>query len=177
MSFHIMQVVSKISLVITALTLDGCIIHPLEPPSIRQMTQLETRQLQTRDYTGAEPINVMKSIIAALQDEGYIISNVNERLGLITAAMERREEDTELKNHVRFMYGAGIGTYQTTKRFEASVTTTEHERVISLRINIIEKALSNSGGVIWSQPVQDTMTYQNIFSKIDKSVFLQKQKL
>lgn len=179
MSFLTMQPASKFRLAVVLLLgelLAGCATTPTPPPN-PQMSQLEIRQLQSREYDGADSKAAMKALIAALQDDGYIVSSANEALGLVTAAMEVNMEDTGTKNASEFWMGPGSGTYQTTKRHEVSATASSHANSVRIRINIVAKALTNTGGMIWSQPVLDAATYQSIFSKIDKSVFLQKQKM
>ena len=69
------------------------------------------------------------------------------------------------------------GTYQTTKRFEATGTIRKHQNIIRVRINIVAKALTNTGGIVWSQPVNEWQFYQNLFSKIDKAIFIEKQNI
>ncbi|MDP6527513.1 MAG: hypothetical protein QF858_01365 [Candidatus Pacebacteria bacterium] len=154
----------------------GCVSSP-KPPEQPKLSQLQIRQLQIKEYSDVEPAVVMKSVISALQDEGYIIGTANENLGLISAAKEVFEEDASTKGYVKFMYGAGVGTYQTTKRFETTATVRKHQKVIRVRINIIAKALTNAGGIVWSQPVYDGNFYQILFSKIDKAIFIEKQNI
>ncbi len=148
-----------------------------KPPPIPQLTQLELRQLQTREYSSVDLNIATKAVIAALQDEGFIVATASPELGLVTAAMEIYEVDKATKGSVEFWYGSGMGTYQTTKRFETSTTVEKYGEGIRIRINIVAKAISNSGGNIWSQPVYDAKMYQSIFSKLDKALFLQKEKM
>ena len=180
MILPIMRHVSKACLLVLAVSLallaGGC-ATPEGPPPLPKLTQIQVRQLQTREYEVPDPVPVMKAVIAALQDEGFIISTANTEVGLVTAIMDMREEDEATKGWVEFWYGPGMGTYQTTKRFEASATVQKHDDKVRVRINIIAKALNNAGGIIWSQPVYDSKVYQRIFTKIDKSIFLLKQNI
>ena len=155
----------------------GCSPPAPMPPPFQEMTQLEVRELQSREFNGVKIEKVMKAVVSALQDEGFIISNADSTLGIITAALEIYEEDKATKDWLKFNYGGGVGTYQTTKRIETSSNIREYGGKIRVRINIVAKALSNTGGIIWSQPVQDAQVYQNIFAKINKAVFLEKQNL
>lgn len=168
--------ISFIIILYLIIAVASCVSSP-KPPPAPEMTQLQIRQLQTREYESTNSLNVMKAVIAALQDEGYIISGANTELGLITAAMEIFEEDKATKAYIEFWYGSGMGTYQTTKRLEASATVREHEGKIRVRINIVAKAISNTGGTLWSQPVYNIAAYQELFSKIDKAIFLEKEKI
>ena len=166
-----------ILLAVSSLILNlGCASTPTAPEQ-PQLSQLQVRQLQTREYADVESTLVMRAVISAMQDEGYIVSTANEKLGLISSAKEIFEEDVSTKNSVEFWYGSGIGTYQTTKRFEATGTIRKHQNIIRVRINIVAKALTNTGGIVWSQPVYQGQFYQDIFSKIDKAIFIEKQNI
>lgn len=179
MIFHITPANSKTLLPITALAVllaSGCSTTP-GPPPLPEMTQLQVRQLQTREYDATDEKPVIKAVIAALQDEGFIISTVSLDLGLVTSAMEVRDEDKGTKGWSEFWYGPGMGTYQTTKRFEASATVQKLTTSVRVRINIVAKALTNTGGIVWSQPVYELDVYQKIFSKVDKSVYLSKESM
>lgn len=176
---HITQVASKRILVVFAigsLLLSACASTP-KPPALPEISQVQVRQLQTREYDSVDETLVIKAVVAALQDEGYIISAANPEIGLVTAAMEVVDLDKSTKAVAEFWWGSGMGTYQTTKRFEASATVQKHNNVVRVRINIIAKALTNAGGIIWSQPVYEAKVYQDIFSKVDKSVFLEKENI
>jgi hypothetical protein len=48
-------------------------------------TQLETRQIQTRDYDTLDKAMTMRSVIATLQDLGFTIDQADAELGTITA--------------------------------------------------------------------------------------------
>jgi len=182
MSFHTTQAVSSrlllplVCVVIILLLLFGCVSTP-KPPPVPKLTQLQIRQIQTREYSDINAKGVMKAVIAALQDDGFIISNADLDLGLISASVESYQLDEATKSYVEFWYGAGRGTYQTTKRIEASVTVQQHGETIKVRINLLAKAITNAGGLVWSQPIYDARVYQNLFAKVDKAVYLEKQNL
>ncbi|MDH5305531.1 MAG: DUF3568 domain-containing protein [Gammaproteobacteria bacterium] len=48
-------------------------------------TQLETRQIQTRQYDTLDKAMTMRSVIATLQDLGFTIDQADAELGTITA--------------------------------------------------------------------------------------------
>ena len=168
MTSPIMPAASKLLPAVLVLLLGGC-AGAEKPPSTEGMSQIEIRQLQSRSYAGAGEKTVMKAVIAALQDEGFIIASASPELGLVTASMEVNDEDKSSKQWVEFMYGKGMGNYQTTRRYEASATVQTKDADVRVRINITAKAMTNSGGTVWSQTVADPHFYQTIFSKIDKS--------
>jgi len=47
-------------------------------PVVKQMSQVETRVIQTREYEGKVLLSGMKAVIGALQDEGYLVNVANE---------------------------------------------------------------------------------------------------
>ncbi len=177
MSFHTTLVDSRILFVLIAISILSACAKTPKPPEQAQFTQLQIREMQTREYDSVSQKDVMKSVISALMDEGFIINATDNELGLITAAKETYALDESTKSIAEFNYGAGSGTYQTTLRSEASSIVNKHGDVIRVRITIVQKAVSNAGGNIWSQPLLDAQVYQGIFSKVDKSVFLEKEKI
>jgi len=48
-------------------------------------TQLETRQIQTREYDTLDKAMTMRSVIATLQDLGFTIDQADSELGTVTA--------------------------------------------------------------------------------------------
>ena len=154
----------------------GCQPPAPVPPPVPKRTQLQVRQIQTREYGKISSEAVLKSVIAALQDEGFIISNADLKLGLVTAFVETFELDEATKNWVHNTIRSGT-PYQTTKRVEASATVEKYGEIVRVRINLLAKAINNAGGIVWSQPIYDANIYQKLFAKVDKAVFLQKQNL
>jgi hypothetical protein len=154
----------------------GCAPTPTPPPQAK-VTSLQLRAMQTRTYDKVKVQIVMKSVMSALQDEGYILANADSTLGFIYGAKEKYEVDENTKAVAEFNMGSGSGTYQTTLRLEASATVRKYKDGVKVRINIIEKAISNTGGNIWSQPIHRAAIYQDIFLKVDKSLFLEKQNM
>jgi hypothetical protein len=65
------------------LTLSGCVTTPANVTGAG--TQLETRQIQTREYDTLDKSMTMRSVIATLQDLGFTIDQADAELGTITA--------------------------------------------------------------------------------------------
>ena len=68
---------------IGVLLLAGCAITPADVAG--PGTQLETRQIQTREYDTLNKAMTMRSVIATLQDLGFTIDQADAELGTITA--------------------------------------------------------------------------------------------
>jgi hypothetical protein len=65
------------------LILSGCVTTPANVTGAG--TQLETRQIQTREYDTLDKAMTMRSVIATLQDLGFTIDQADAELGTITA--------------------------------------------------------------------------------------------
>lgn len=177
MDFRIILAGSRFALIALALAaLGGCAKTPTPPP-LPQLTQLPVREMQIREYSGTSEPQVMKAVIAAFMDQGFMITSTDQALGLISAAKEVHSVDQATKGFAEFNLGPGAGTYQTTLRSEASSVVVMHGKAVRVRISIVQKSVSNAGGNIWSQPLYDSQGYQAIFTKVDKSIFWEKEKL
>ena len=65
------------------MSLAGCATTPADVAGAG--TQLETRQIQTREYDTLDKAMTMRSVIATLQDLGFTIDQADAELGTITA--------------------------------------------------------------------------------------------
>jgi hypothetical protein len=65
------------------LILGGCVTTPANVAGAG--TQLETRQIQTREYDTLDKAMTMRSVVATLQDLGFTIDQADAELGTITA--------------------------------------------------------------------------------------------
>lgn len=59
------------------------------PPDVTGAgSQLETRQIQTREYDTLDRAKTLRSVIATLQDLGFVIDTADLGLGTVTATRE-----------------------------------------------------------------------------------------
>lgn len=162
---------------ILAFSLSGC-MQPkniYEPAPLAEMSQMQWRSLQTREYESENEALIHKAIVTALQDEGFIVHSYNKDIGLISASVEYNQIDEATK---KFRTGNLQNGWQTIKKIEASATISPVKaKTYRLRINLVQKGISDNGGVLWSQPIAEQSTYNNLFTKIEKSIFLQKSNL
>lgn len=164
---------SVLSLVLVLLVSSGCITSP------SPKTQLEIREFQTRSYDTDDFKMVMKAVMNTLQDDGYIIEQANVDLGLLTG---KKEIDLEsgvevFLSSLLAALGGGETRYRKNSTTEASANISEFGDQIRIRINFQVKVLDNKGGVIKIYQVKDEKFYQEFFAKVDKAIFLAKEKL
>jgi len=175
------------SLLLATLTLLGGCIGAAQPPK----TQLEVRQYQTRDFDTSDTQLVMKAMLNVLQDDGYVVKNAVVDLGLITAEKEidvapgRSTSSGGLGGAVIFggpgggvvFGGDGPPTFRKTEARDFTGNVSALGQQTRVRVSFQRKILDNRGGVVEVSAIDDLTFYQDFFSRMDKSLFLQQQQL
>ena len=108
-------------------------------------SQLEIRQLQTREYDTLNKEMTLRSVVATLQDLGFIIDTADASIGTVTATRVYQEK-----------------SYET---YEMRMTITVRERKngrIAVRAN----------ARLHEEVIKNPRTYQDFFAALDKSMFL-----
>ncbi len=157
---------------ILALLAAGCATAPPEPPK----TQLQIREFQTRAYQTQDTKMVLKAMLNVLQDEGFIVKNASVELGLLTA---EKQMDVSSKSDV-FWSTLAYGKEATWKKayiMECTANVSDFGKDTKVRVNFQGKSLDNKGNILEIKHVDDEKYYQEFFSKVDKGIFIQKEKL
>jgi len=185
------QTVQNNSLLILALIgivsmISACtIVNTFQPPDAPK-TQLQTRQVQTREFDTNNVKLIMKAVINVLQDDGFIVKNAQLDLGLLTAQKEiDLSQSRGNSNDFWSEFFKGIDrnrsrnstdlTYSKIKIVESSVNISEFGKQTKVRANFQVKVLDNLGNPKEVYQVEDAKFYQDFFVKVDKGVFIQKQ--
>jgi hypothetical protein len=150
----------------------GCVPAVTAPPK----TQLEIREFQTRTYETNDSRMVMKSLLNVLQDDGYIVKNANVELGLLSAS---KEVDVESKGEafILTLLGGKEERWKKNSIIECSCNVGEFGKLTRVRVNFQLKVMDNKGGVIKVETIQDAKYYQEFFAKVDKGIYIGKQRL
>ena len=149
-------------------------------------TQLQTRQVQTREFDTNNVKLIMKAVINVLQDDGFIVKNAQLDLGLLTAQKEiDLSQSRGNSNDFWSEFFKGIDrnrsrnsndlTYSKIKIVESSVNISEFGKQTKVRANFQVNVLDNLGNPKEVYQVEDAKFYQDFFVKVDKGVFIQKQ--
>lgn len=72
--------------VLACMFVAGCAAKP--PDVTGAGSQLQTRQMQTREYDTLDRAKTLRSVIATLQDLGFVIDTADIDLGTVTATRE-----------------------------------------------------------------------------------------
>ena len=149
-------------------------------PSIPPIkTQLEVREFQTYTFDTADSKLVMKAMFNALQDEGYVVRNAVIELGLITATKEIDLAPGRYSDSI----GGGVFGWQAAPAYaklevnDFTGNVTELGEQTRIRISFQRKVLDSRGQVIEVHAIDDPAFYRDFFSRIDKSVYLQREHL
>ena len=150
-----------------------------EEDIITPMAQLEKRNYQSRDYAVSQKVMVMKAILNALQDDGYIIYNANPLLGFIYGVKDFDTSDTNIDISKEFglsktrlnMNGIKVAT------IEVNTNITEYNDTLKVRVNFKRKLLNTYGNAQFIDDVSEEEFYQDFYKKVDQALYLMKQKV
>ncbi|MBC8125346.1 MAG: hypothetical protein H7X70_06395 [Candidatus Kapabacteria bacterium] len=185
----------KSLLILCALSLivTSCTIINQAPPIVTPQTQLQTREIQTREFDTNDVKLIMKAMLNVLQDDGFVVKNAVPDLGLLTATKEIQITGgnngggdqfwSEVFESVFKSNKSSRNTptnrqeqrYNKFKQIEVSINISELGRRSKVRANFQAKILDNVGSPVEVYPIQDPKYYQEFFTKVDKGIFIQKQ--
>jgi len=153
-----------------ALLISGC--AATAPPQ----TQLQMREIQTKVYEGTDTRTLMKAVMYVLQDDGYIVRNGNIELGFINAY---KEMDVEELGEVIFMnlFGNSDSRWKKNTVYDVTANVMEYGNASRVRMTFQMKMMDNRGAVMRVEHIRDERFYQDFFEKVDKGLFIQKEKL
>ena len=146
---------------------------------ITPQTQLEKREFQTRSYQGTNKTVIMKAMLNVLQDEGFIVNNANPLLGFISGTKDFSTSDKTIDISKEF----GVSKAKLTLKgvrvatIEATANVTEFGKEMKVRINFKRKLLNQYGNAQKIEEITDANYYQDFYAKVDKAIFIQKQKI
>ena len=163
----------RLSIFILLSLLVACQHLSQTPPPLK--TQLQVRDFQTRTLTANKTDEVLSAVVEAFQDEGFMVKNVIPQIGLIVATREVDLEDSSEAFFKTFMLGQNA-MWKKNAIIEATANVKNQSGKIKVRLSFQEKVLNNHGGITSIKLIEDLKFYQNFFDKIEKSIFIEKQK-
>ncbi len=144
---------------------------------ITPLTQLEKRQFQTRTYNTQDNILAMKSILNVLQDEGFIVYNVNSLLGFIYGVKDFDMKDPNIDISKEFGVTKSRLNYNgvNVATLEVSVNVTPYGEKSRIRANFKRKLLNQYGNAQMINDIDEAEFYDEFFAKVDKALNMQKE--
>jgi len=119
---------------------------------------------------------IMKAMLNVLQDDGFIVKNAVTDLGLLSAEKTLDIENKGEAFLAAFFAGAQA-RWKKASVIECTANVSEYGNQSRVRVNFQLKILDNKGGIVEVKQILDEKYYQDFFSKVDKGIFIQKEKL
>ena len=158
-------------LLLAVLAVPGC--ATVAPPP---ETQLQLRAFQSRVYETQDTKMVLKAVLNVLQDEGFIVKGADSDLGFLTAMREMDVEDRRFSaSFARWL--SSKDRWDKTTTIEATANVTPILAKTRVRVNFQTKTVDNKGRISRIEVLHDEAFYQEFFAKVDKGVFIEKEKL
>lgn len=146
-----------------------------------QMSTLEVRSMQTKDYENADQLLVYKALINALLDREFVIKSSDSDAGVLiashtTTSLNAREAVSKAVGTYVFLglnWVFGDNNLDDTLTIDVSSNVTRLGKITKVRINAVAKKMNSDGEVVESRMIVDPAYYDSIFQQIEKSVFLE----
>lgn len=149
-----------------AASLTGCItVDSVFGEQDAQISNVELQALQTREYEATEE-QVFSAVIGAFQSYGFVVQSADRSTGLVIA---KTTSDAEI-NHLT---GVTRTEYNKATAFVERVS----DKRVSIRVSIVKHVSASGayGGHGEKEAMRTTpKIYQDIFAKIEHSLFLKK---
>ncbi len=170
-------------LLVTAVLAVGLLVAGCQqkiPKEALQLTpeSLAQRQAQTRRFDTSDEAMLLSASAAVLQDLGFNLDESETKLGLVVASKDR--DATEAGQVIgAILIAALIGAYvpiDKTQKIRASLVTKpfgETGDQMSVRITFQRIIWNDQGQVSKTEALTEPELYQEFFSKLSKSVFLE----
>lgn len=144
---------------------------------ITPSTQLEKRTFQTQTYNNIDQNKILKTVLNVLQDEGYLVYNVNSLLGFIYAVKDFDTTDPNIDISKEFGFTKSRLNYNGVKvaTLETAVNVTSYGDLVKIRINFKRKLLNQYGNAQFIDDVSDKEFYKNFYDKLDTALSIDKK--
>jgi hypothetical protein len=139
----------------------------------KQKSPIEIREMQTRLYDTTDTKMLMKAMLNVLQDDNFIIKQVNVEMGLFNATKETDVESGGERFWQTFWWGKAYATYRKNSIVDCTSNVSEFGDRMRVRANFQVKIMDNKGGCVLVQEIDDPEYYQKFFAKVDKGIFIE----
>jgi hypothetical protein len=138
---------------------------------------MQNRQMQTRRFATTDEGHLLSASTALLQDMGFTMEEANAPLGVLVASKMR---DATTAGNVTLAVVATLLTrqpvaYDKEQKMRASVVTKllPNGKEMSVRVTFQRIVFNTQGQVTTAEAIIEPEAYQEFFSKLSKSVFLE----
>ena len=167
-------------MLITIGGLQGCAVTIPKEALILTPETLAARQIQTRRYETNDEAEILSACIEHLQDLGFILNESETKLGVIVAYKTRSavEAGQVVFGVVASLLLKEAVPWDKSQQFRACVVTRPvGENSIIVRVTFQRIVWNDKGGISVLEGLMDPIQYQEFFSKLSKSIFLEAHEL
>lgn len=162
------------------LCLIGCTKDPIVKTT--QNTQLALRQIQSETVDSTDIKYISRVIIQVLQDDGYIIDNLDSDIGYFYASkkLDGGKEEYEWE-FLDIYYPYAI--YKLLKQgrnileIKATISIKLYQKQSKIRALFISNLIDENGKIKSVETIDDPKFYNDFFAKISKGLFLENNEL
>lgn len=155
----------------------GCVSMPENAFKLSQ-SSLEIRKMQTRKFDTKDEVALLSAGAAQLQDMGYIIDETEKDVGLIAAS---KDADATNGRQLAAMFAVAIltGVAPPTDRSQkirvsfVTIPSGMNSGSYLARITFQRIVWNDRGQISRVETISDPKIYQDFFSGLSKSVFLE----
>ncbi len=174
------------SVLLLVLLLSGCATGIPKSALRLPESTLSVRSIQTRTFMAPSEHDILTATIAALQDMEYNIDRIERPLGVITAS---KVSDADLASEKTALFILGVlcaisdraACYPMSSAMdEQRVTMTmvvrpslARQGEFVTRITIQRVIFDKTGKIKVLESIDDAETYQQVFEKLSKAIFIQ----
>lgn len=142
---------------------------------------LERRQVQTRVFETDDEAELLSASAALLQDLGFNLDESEVELGVIVGSKDRDATEAD-QVAASIVMAALLGVampWDDEQKIRAAVITRKlkDRDGYAVRLTMQRIVWNTQGQVSQTEPLDDPEMYQEFFSKLSKSVFLEAQEL
>ncbi len=125
--------------------------------------------MQTRTFVGHDSQVVSKELLSVLQDEGYMVKNVSNDLGVITAELDTNIEKFSSKFWATVFSGKRA-RWKKHSVVELTTNITEKQGNTQVRVNYLMRTFDNLGRIVDVHQILEDEAYLDFFNKIQKGL-------
>ncbi len=154
------------------------------PKDALQLTQdsLERRQLQSRVYDTKDEATILAASAAVLQDLGFNLDESETRLGVIVGSKRRGAmEAGQVAGAIAMgvIFGVRMSVDKEQKIRASLVTRPSGKRGerMTVRVTFQRMVWNTEGKISKVEPIDEPNIYQEFFTRLSKSIFLEAHKI
>ena len=152
------------------------------PEDIFRVTprSISLRDLQSKKYYDAREREVFHASIQTLQDIGFIIKKTDLKLGIVVGEKDRDATNAwEVVANIFIAAGGGQPTpMDKTQKIRASlITRIRSNNSVIVRVSFQRLVWNTANEITKMETIVDSEIYNEFFSKLNKSVFLEEEGL